>query len=53
MMSNEIIHTANLTGRMFVVAVIVLRVRFETVCRLQSRTKVKLHTHCSVPFRTK
>jgi hypothetical protein len=53
MISNELIHMAIWAGRMFVVAVIVLRVRLETVGNLQSRTNVNRHTHYSVPFRTK
>ena len=53
MINNEIIHTAIWAGRMIVVAVIVLRVRMETVCNLSSRTNVNRHTHYSVPFRTK
>ena len=53
MMNNEIIHTAIWAGRMFVVAVIVLRVRLETVGNLQSRTNVNRHTYYSEPFRTK
>lgn len=45
MMSNEIIHTVIWTGRMFVLAASVLRVRLETVRILQSRTKVSRDTH--------
>ena len=53
MINNEIIHTAIWAGRMFVVVVIVLRVRMETVCNLSSRTNVSRHTHYSIPLRTK
>ena len=53
MINNEIIHTAIWAGRMFVMAVIVLRVRFETGCSLSSRTNVSRCTFFSVPFRTK
>ena len=53
MINNEIIHTAIWAGRMFVVAVIVLRVRLETVCSLQSRTNVSRQHHYSIPMRIK
>ena len=53
MMNNEIIHAAILAGRMFVVMIIVFRVRFETVGNLQSRTNLNRQTYYSVPMRTK